>query len=252
PTFTTLTLSTIAAEDSDVDKFLVDSSGLIKYRTGIQVLSDIGASASGHNHSGVYQPLDVELTSLALLSYAAASFVKMTGVNTFALRTLQETSDDLEATIDHDNLFNFTSDEHFLQSAITEVGTIATGVWEGTDVGVSHGGTGQSTALAGFDALCPTGTKGDLAVYGGSSASVALGVGTNDQVLTADSNEASGIKWADAAGGGGYNPVPVCTSYGTEAILSSGSNDEITGSNQACDWVWLANQDNYKYLLIAG
>lgn len=31
---------------------------------------------------------------------------------------------------------------------ITEVGTIATGVWEGTDVGVSHGGTGASTAAA--------------------------------------------------------------------------------------------------------
>ena len=43
----TLTVSTIAAESSDVDKFLVDSSGIIKYRTGTQVLSDIGGQASG-------------------------------------------------------------------------------------------------------------------------------------------------------------------------------------------------------------
>lgn len=34
------------------------------------------------------------------------------------------------------------------QTQITAVGTIATGTWEGTDVGVAHGGTGASTASA--------------------------------------------------------------------------------------------------------
>ncbi len=34
--------------------------------------------------------------------------------------------------IDHDNLLNFTEDEHFVQGDITTVGTIATGVWNGT------------------------------------------------------------------------------------------------------------------------
>lgn len=52
PTFVGLTLSSIAAEGTDVDKFLVDSTGIIKYRTGAQVLSDIGASASAHLHDG--------------------------------------------------------------------------------------------------------------------------------------------------------------------------------------------------------
>ncbi|KKN54817.1 hypothetical protein LCGC14_0588710, partial [marine sediment metagenome] len=42
-----LTLATVAAEGSDVDKFLVDSSGVVKYRTGTQVLSDIGGQAQG-------------------------------------------------------------------------------------------------------------------------------------------------------------------------------------------------------------
>ena len=49
-THDTLTLSSIAAEGSDVDKFLVDSTGVIKFRTGAEVLSDIGASASAHLH----------------------------------------------------------------------------------------------------------------------------------------------------------------------------------------------------------
>jgi photosystem II stability/assembly factor-like uncharacterized protein len=46
PTFAGLTLSSIAAEGSDVDKFLVDSSGVIKFRTGAELLSDIGGISS--------------------------------------------------------------------------------------------------------------------------------------------------------------------------------------------------------------
>ena len=42
-------------------------------------------------------------------------------------------------------------------------------------------------------------TKGDLAAYG--TAVARLGVGTNGQVLTADSGETLGVKWADASGG---------------------------------------------------
>ena len=44
-------------------------------------------------------------------------------------------------------------------------------------------------------------TKGDLEVY--TTSATRLAVGTNGQVLTADSSEASGMKWADAAAGGG-------------------------------------------------
>jgi len=84
------------------------------------------------------QAYHANLASLAGLTYAAAAFVKMTGANTFVLRTLQETSDDLEATIDHDNLLNFAVNEHYLQSAITTVGTIGTGVWEGSSIAVGY------------------------------------------------------------------------------------------------------------------
>ena len=43
----TLTLGTVAAAGSDTDKFLVlDGSGNVDYRTGTQVLSDIGAGSS--------------------------------------------------------------------------------------------------------------------------------------------------------------------------------------------------------------
>jgi len=46
----------------------------------------------------------------------------------------------------------------------------------------------------------PVNTKGDLFTF--STIPTKLGVGTNGQVLTADSTAATGIKWAAAAGGG--------------------------------------------------
>ena len=46
-------------------------------------------------------------------------------------------------------------------------------------------------------------SKGDILAYNGS-AWVDLTVGSNDQVLTADSAEATGIKWAAPAGGGAW------------------------------------------------
>ena len=47
----TMTLNTINQATSDTDKFLVSDSGAIKYRSGSQVLSDIGAAASSHTHA---------------------------------------------------------------------------------------------------------------------------------------------------------------------------------------------------------
>ena len=48
----TLTLSTVAAAGTDTDKFLVlDSSGNVDYRTGTQVLSDIGGGTGGGDMS---------------------------------------------------------------------------------------------------------------------------------------------------------------------------------------------------------
>lgn len=65
---------------------------------------------------------------------------------------------------------------------------------------IANGGTGQTTAVAAFDALAPTTTKGDLIVNDGSD-NIRLAVGTNNYVLTADSAQASGVKWAAVAAG---------------------------------------------------
>lgn len=45
------------------------------------------------------------------------------------------------------------------QSSITTLGTISTGTWSGTTIGISKGGTGQTTANSAFNALAPSQTS---------------------------------------------------------------------------------------------
>ncbi len=61
--------------------------------------------------------------------------------------------------------------------------------------------TATQTALDGKTDKSTLTTKGDLYVATGASTIVRLGVGTNSQVLTADSTQASGVRWADVPGG---------------------------------------------------
>lgn len=94
---------------------------------------------------------------------------------------------------------------------ITGLGTITTGVWNGTAIGSQYGGTGQdfssSTGVTYFDSgtasTVSMATKGQLLVGDGSGAPSALSVGQNDYVLTADSSTGTGVAWKAASGGGG-------------------------------------------------
>jgi len=61
--------------------------------------------------------------------------------------------------------------------------------------------TATTTALNGKLSLSAVTTKGDIVAATGSAAVSRLGVGSNNQVLTADSSTATGLKWAAAASG---------------------------------------------------
>lgn len=65
-------------------------------------------------------------------------------------------------------------------------------------VAIANGGTGQTTANPAFNALSPLTTKGDVLSY--STVNARLGVGSDGQVLTADSTQTLGVKWAATGG----------------------------------------------------
>lgn len=86
-------------------------------------------------------------------------------------------------------------------------------------------------------------TKGQILVGDGSGDPTALSVGTNNYVLTADSNEATGVKWAAASGGGGGG-----FSQATEGWLIAGTdagNALSGGSNKFA--IAIGNEAGYSY-----
>jgi len=98
---------------------------------------------------------------------------------------------------------------------------------------IANGGTGQTSQTAAFDALSPTTTKGDLIVSDGTD-NIRLPVGTDNYVLTADSAQASGIKWALASGSGATisNDTSTTTNlYPTFAAATSGALANIYTSD---------------------
>ena len=100
-----------------------------------------------------------------------------------------------------------------------DVGDI-TAVTAGT--GISGGGTSGAVTVTNSMATTIT-TKGDLVPGTGSNTFARLGVGANGTILTADSAEATGMKWAAAAGGGGKVLQVVQGTYSSESLTTSTS-----------------------------
>jgi hypothetical protein len=119
-------------------------------------------------------------------------------------------------------------------SSLTALGTVATGVWNGTAIGIAYGGTGQTTASAGFNALSPITTTGDLILGNGTNSATRLAIGANTYVLTSNGTTAS---WQAASGGGssisnGTSNVTVNSSGGTVTIATAGTTALTVSTTQ--------------------
>jgi hypothetical protein len=99
---------------------------------------------------------------------------------------------------------------------------------------ISAGGTGQGSKTAAFNALSPSTSKGDLISHTGSD-NVRVPVGTDGQILIADSTETSGVKWGSVTGVGtvtsvGISPPAFLTAG---AAVTSAGNISLTYSGTA-------------------
>ena len=97
---------------------------------------------------------------------------------------------------------------------------------------IANGGTGQTTASAGFNALSPITTTGDLIIGNGTNSATRLAIGANTYVLTSNGTTAT---WAAPTGGGGQPPTPYTANgvvyASSTSALGTGSALSFTGTN---------------------
>lgn len=89
-----------------------------------------------------------------------------------------------------------------LSSSLTSVGTIATGTWNGTDIGVAHGGTGASTAS-------------------GARTNLGLAIGSDVQAYDADLDTLSGVQTGVASALAGLTSTEVAIIDGDTSATST-------------------------------
>jgi hypothetical protein len=150
------------------------------------------------------------LAALAALDNTAGLLIQ-SGASSFVRRTITGTASEIEVANGTGASGNPTISLH---SGVYRSG--------GTDVAITDGGTGASTAAAGFDALAPTTTQGDIIVRGASN-NARLGIGSVGQIIHVPSANTLAYRSPKSGGmrsrgmvGYTYNP-----SFGSQNLASS-------------------------------
>ena len=188
-------------------------------------------------------------------SMSSANFTKLAGIETAAtadqtaaeIRTLVESASDSNVFTDADHtklngietsatadqtaaeirtLVEAASDSNvFTDADHTKLNAIETNADVTDATNVNAAGAVMNSDLA---------TKGQILVGDGSGDPTVLGVGTNNHVLVADSNEASGVKWAAVPAGSGLSNIVEDTTPqlgGNLDVQASEINTSTTNGN---------------------
>lgn len=185
--------------------------------------------ASGIVTAGTYTSVTVDTygrTTAGADITSGTGIVTKTASGTFTARTITGTTSVIAVTNGDGVSGNptITIDSAYVgQTSITTLGTIGTGTWQATAVATGFGGTGATSASAGFNNLSPMTTLGDL-IYGGTS-----GAGTR-----LAGNTTSTRKFLRQTGTGSVSAAPAWDTLQTSDLPSGTAqkySTTITGDN---------------------
>src|SRR6185369_7843196 len=185
----------------------------------------VGALSAGDipDLSATYQPLDGDLTAIAALG--STGLAARTAANTWAQRTITGTASRLSVTNGNGVSGNPTLDidtGYVGQSSITTLGTIGTGTWQGTKIGLAYGGTNAD--------LSATGGSGQYLKQASSGAAVTVGtIPATD--LTYSGLTTGQIFQATGATAAGFAALNLATAASITGVLPAGNGG--TGVNNA-------------------
>jgi len=205
-----------------------------------------------------------DFTTGEVLTAADVDGYLMQGIWVFANTTAR----DAAVTAPAEGNFAFTKDTNSLwyYDGAAWVASGATGDIEGVTAGtgISGGGTSGTVTITNSMATAID-AKGDLVAGTGADAFSRLAVGTNDQVLIADSTAATGLKWGTPSSGGmtllasgsiaasatGIDISSISGSYqdlvlviANWSLTGTGRMQLRTNNNTAADYTWV--QFNYQ------
>ena len=198
-------------------------------------------------------------TTGEVLTAADTNGYLMQGINVFASTAAR----DAAITSPQEGQFAFTKDTNGLwyYDGAAWVASGATGDIEGVTAGIGISGGGTSGTVTVTNSMATAiDAKGDLIAGTAADTFSRLAVGANDTVLTADSTQATGLKWAAAASSGSSNvagkngvinsnfsvaqrgtSISLAASAGTTYTLDRWCTQ--TGANQACTVSQVATGD---------
>ncbi len=181
-TYTSNNLSVFAATTSAQLAGVISDetgSGALVFATSPSFTTPTLGAATATTING----LTITSTTSGTLTLANSSTLATSGANSITLTSTGATNVTLPTS---GTLVNSAVTS---LSSLAGVGNITSGTWSATAIAVDKGGTNTTSY-----------TKGDILVASAATTLTKRSVGTNGQVLTADSAESTGVKWATAAG----------------------------------------------------